>query len=52
MVWHTVFFFALALLSAIFGFGGFLTWGALMAQILFVIFLVLGLFTIFIRKKR
>lgn len=52
MVWHTAFFFTLALVSAILGFGGFLTWGALVAQILFIVFLVLALFTIFIRKKR
>ncbi|ETF03635.1 hypothetical protein W822_05730 [Advenella kashmirensis W13003] len=52
MVWHTLFFFFLALVSAFFGFSGVLTWGALIAQILFFIFLVLALFTIFIRKKR
>ncbi len=52
MVWHTVFFSVLALISAILGFGGFLSWGALMAQSLFVVFLVLALLTIFIRKKR
>ncbi|ETF02619.1 membrane protein [Advenella kashmirensis W13003] len=52
MVWHTVFFFALAAISAVLGFGGLLTWGALIAQILFIVFLVLALFTIFIRKKR
>ena len=52
MIWHTAFFFILTVISAILGFGGFLTWGALVAQILFIIFLVLTLLTIFIRKKR
>ncbi|HLU03723.1 MAG TPA: DUF1328 domain-containing protein [Advenella sp.] len=52
MVWHTVFFFALTVISAVLGFGGFLSWGALVAQILFIIFLALTLLTIFIQKKR
>lgn len=52
MVWHTIFFFVLAIISGILGFGGFLSWGSLMAQAAFVVFFVLALLTIFIRKKR
>ena len=52
MLYYAVLFFVVALIAAVFGFGGIASASAGIAQILFVIFLILFVATLIMRVVR
>ena len=52
MLYYAVLFFVVALIAAVFGFGGIASASAGIAQILFVIFLILFVATLIMRDVR